>query len=132
MNDFWEKSKLKETYEYNEDKALTEKIVENLSDDLLKKEYLKKEDRNRYTGHCYVVSETLYHLTKEEFFVYNIKHEDSSHWFLKDKSGCVVDLTREQFKTIVPYEKAKRRFFLTKQPSKRSKILIDRIGDNNG
>ena len=49
MNDFWEKNKLKETYEYNEDKVLTEKIIENLSDDLLKKEYLKKEDRNKYT-----------------------------------------------------------------------------------
>ena len=66
MGNFWEKSKLKETYEYNEDKILTKKIIENLSDDLLKKEYLEMKDRNRYTGHCYVVSETLYHLTKEE------------------------------------------------------------------
>jgi hypothetical protein len=56
-----------------------------------------------------------------------IKHEGTSHWFLKHKSGDVVDPTADQFKTPVPYEKAKGRGFLTKEPSKRAKVLMSRM-----
>ena len=43
--------------------SLRKKIVRNLSDDLLKKEYLSVENKNKYTGHCYVASETYYHVS---------------------------------------------------------------------
>jgi hypothetical protein len=106
---------------------LQERIVNNLSDDLLKKEYLELKHRNRYTGHCYVATECYYHLCSEEHYVYHIKHEGSTHWFLKDTDGKVIDLTSEQFLSNVPYHNAKRGFFLTKRPSKRTKILIERV-----
>lgn len=102
-------------------------IVKNLSDDLLKKEYLKVTNKNKYTGHCYVASEVYYHLSEENLKVFHIKHEENTHWFLKDYFDNIIDLTYKQFKTSIDYENAKRGFFLTKQPSKRSKILMQRI-----
>jgi hypothetical protein len=102
-------------------------IIKNLSDDLLKKEYINIINKNKYTGHCYVASETYYHLSNEKLKVYHIKHEKSTHWFLKTEKNEIIDLTYKQFKTPVIYENAKRGFFLTKEPSKRSKTLINRI-----
>jgi len=107
--------------------TLIKKIVDNLSDDLLKKEYRSIPDKNKFTGHCYVASETYYHLSNDDLKVYHIRHENSVHWFLKDIDNNVIDITKEQFKTSVPYEKARRGFFLTKTPSKRSLKLINRI-----
>jgi hypothetical protein len=106
---------------------LKRRIIDNLSDDLLKKEYRNVEGKNKYTGHCYVASETYYHLSDEELLVYHIKHEDSTHWFLRNDKNEIIDLTAPQFKTPVPYHKAKRGFFLTKEPSKRSSDLINRV-----
>ena len=106
---------------------LEQRIKENLTDDLLKKEYLDIEERNKYLGHCYVASECYYHLSSKKLSVHYIKHEGSTHWFLKDQNNEVIDLTYEQFEKPVPYHNAKRGFFLTKSPSKRTKILIDRV-----
>jgi len=109
---------------------LISSIVNNLSDDLLKNEYKNLDGKNKYTGHCYVASETYYHLSNEELSVYHIKHEGSTHWFLKNDKSEIIDLTASQFKTNVPYDRAKRGFFLTKKPSKRCQILIDRVLNN--
>lgn len=109
------------------DFQLSKKIINNLDDSFLKKEYLNDKRRNKYTGHCYVASEVYYHLSNEKLEVYHIRHEATTHWFLKDSKGCIIDLTYKQFKTEVPYELGRRGFFLTKSPSKRSKRLINKI-----
>lgn len=114
----------------NKEINISKRIIENLSDDLLKQEYLKIEDRNNFTGHCYVATECYYYLVYKKHFVYHVKHEDSTHWFLKDENDNIIDLTSNQFKTIVPYEKAKKGFFLTNKPSKRTRILIERVMNN--
>lgn len=106
---------------------LIDRIVCNLSDDLLKKEYKNIPHRNKFTGHCYVASETYYHLSNKNLKVYHIKHENTTHWFLKDDNNNIIDITKDQFKKPVPYQKAKRGFFLTKTPSKRSLKLIDKV-----
>lgn len=96
-------------------------IKENLTDDMLKP---------AQSGHCYVASETLYHLLggKEAGLKpMNIKHEGAQHWFLKDKHGNVLDITKDQFKTPVPYDKARGRGFLTKTPSKRTTDFIYKL-----
>lgn len=110
---------------------LIKRIVNNLSDDLLKKEYTSILCKNKFTGHCYVASETYYHLSNDYLKVYHIKHENSTHWFLKDKNNNIIDITKGQFKTKVPYDKAKRGFFLTKKPSKRSLNLMDKVINYN-
>lgn len=109
---------------------ISQRIIDNLSDDLLKPEYLKHKNKNKYTGHCYVATECYYHLVYKKHFVYHIKHEDSTHWFLKDEYDNIIDLTSGQFETNVPYKNGKRGFFLTKNPSKRAKILIDKVMNN--
>lgn len=106
---------------------IAKRIQDNLSDDLLKSEYIGLPNKNKYTGHCYVASESYYHLSNEYLEVYHLKHENSTHWFLRNKKGDIIDLTSKQFKTKVPYHLARRGFFLTKTPSKRSKILMDRV-----
>lgn len=110
---------------------LINKIVDNLSDDLLKKEYKTLPDKNKFTGHCYVASEAYYYLSKEELQVFHIRHEDSVHWFLKDIDGNIIDITKNQFKTPVPYKKARRGFFLTQFPSKRAVQLMNKVNAEN-
>ncbi len=114
--------------------SLVKKVRSNLSDDLRKPQY--KNSNCDSSGHCYVASEAVYHILggkNSGLKPMNIKHEGVSHWFLKDSKGNIIDPTKDQFKTIVPYEKAKGKGFLTKNPSKRAKKLINKIeGNNNG
>lgn len=108
--------------------GLVQKVQENLSDDLLKKSF--KSHSCNTGGHCYVASEALYHLLGGKDAGYtpmNINHEGVSHWFLRHSSGQILDPTAEQFKTKVPYDKARGRGFLTKQPSKRAQTLMKRV-----
>jgi hypothetical protein len=112
----------------NYDHQIVTNVREHLSDDLRSPEFRGHECKT--TGHCYVASEAVYHSLGGKAAGYTpmqIKHEGTSHWFLKHKSGDVVDPTADQFKTPVPYEKAKGRGFLTKEPSKRAKVLMSRM-----
>jgi hypothetical protein len=107
-------------------------IINNLSDDLLKPKYRKLVNRNKYTGHCYVATETLYHLLddsiKLSYTPAILKLPNGTHWFLKNKlTDEIIDITKEQFDFILDYSNARNAAFLTKIPSKRSQILIDRI-----
>lgn len=78
-------------------------------------------------GHCYVASEALFHLADQTLYPHFIRHEGSPHWFLKDERGRVYDLTAAQFSTPVPYEQGVRKGFLTKRPSARTRIVIQRV-----
>lgn len=109
--------------------STVKKVRSVLTDDLRKVPY--KGACNPMTGHCYVASEALYHALggKEAGWTpHNITHEGSPHWFLKHKDGAIIDPTADQFKTPVPYAKAKGKGFLTKQPSKRAKEVLRRAG----
>lgn len=102
-------------------------IISALTDDLRRKPW--KGNANPLAGHCYVASEALYHLTGKTMTPQVIRHEGSTHWYLKDKSGTIHDLTAGQFKTPVPYHQGKGCGFLTKLPSKRAQIVIGRVID---
>lgn len=112
-------------------------ILDNLSDDLLSKEYKRLRERNpnlpASTGHCYVASEAAYYMLggKEEGWTPQfIRHLGCSHWFLKHESGFILDLTYNQFKSPIDYSKARGTGFLTKTPSKRTVKLLNRIRDS--
>lgn len=78
-------------------------------------------------GNCYVTSEALYHLLGGKTAGYTpmtIRHEGDVHWFLRHKSGLIVDLTAWQFSTPPNYKEARGRGFLTKKPSKRARDLM--------
>lgn len=71
-------------------------------------------------GNCYVTSEALYYLLggkRAGWKPMHMKHEGDSHWFLKHRSGLILDPTVRQFKTQPDYNKARGRGFLTKNPS---------------
>jgi hypothetical protein len=78
-------------------------------------------------GNCYVTSEALYHLLggkKAGWKPMVMKHEGDSHWFLKHKSGTILDATAKQFKNKPDYSKAKGCGFLTRNPSWRAENLV--------
>jgi hypothetical protein len=75
-----------------------------------------------------VASEAFYHLVGGKAAGYKpmtVKHEGTTHWYLLGPDG-VVDLTAEQFDTPVPYDQGRGRGFLTRKPSKRAQILMER------
>ena len=114
-------------------------VLDNLSDDLLTKEWqrIKKlyPTPSETFGHCYVVSETLYHMLggKEEGWTpQRVRVQGTTHWFLKHKSGTILDLTASQFSIPVPYQQARGSGFLTRKPSKRAVKLMHRIRHSPG
>lgn len=113
-----------------DDSRLAADIVRHLSDDLRKPEY--QGHPNILHGQCYVASEAYYWLSSNRHMLIPtyIKHEDTTHWYLGVQYiGGVIDLTARQFDSIVPYDKGTRCGFLTRQPSKRAQILIQRVWD---
>ena len=101
-------------------------IAPHLTDDLRRPKY--RGNSNIWAGHCYVVSEVIYHLNYKEWNPCFVRHEGEPHWYLTHvTTGRILDLTASQFKTPVSYDKGVRKGFLTRQPSKRAKILMERI-----
>ena len=109
-------------------------VRSQLSEDLLSSDQRRRARRTRSAGHCYVASETLWWLLEREPLVYQMQHEGNSHWFLLDQHanddgwtfGMIIDPTFDQFEMLPPYRLATRRSFLTREPSKRARILLDR------
>lgn len=99
------------------------------SDDLRKAPW--KGNVDPLAGHCYIAAEALYHRCKDlgyEAKPMFIRHEGQPHWFIITDYLGVIDPTARQFMTPVPYEQAKGKGFLTKQPSKRALELMFRMG----
>jgi len=110
--------------------TLQDKVLAALSDELRKRKY--QGNPNRITGHCYVASEALYHLlggNRQGYAPHFVRHEGEPHWYLEAPGGKRIDLTASQFTTPVPYDLGRGKGFLTRQPSKRAQIVIDRVLD---
>ena len=101
------------------------KLLEALTDDLRRPEY--RGNPNPWAGHCYVACEVLHWwlpTLKPQF----VRHEGQPHWFLREEgTGKVVDPTASQFSTPVPYEQGVGKGFLTREPSRRARIVIERM-----
>lgn len=113
-------------------------IINNLSDDLLSKQYVQLRQSNpelpNCFGHCYVASEAAYYLLggrEDGWQPCYVKHLGASHWYLKHTSGGILDLTSEQFQSPVAYERGGGKGFLTQKPSKRAKLLLQRIANSS-
>lgn len=107
--------------------ALEKKIIESLSDDLRLPKY---RDGTALRGHCYLASEVLYHISGGKsagLKAVRVRHQGDTHWWIRDASGCDIDLTASQFDEPPPYDKGVPTGFLTKKPSKRAQKLIERI-----
>ena len=110
--------------------SLLVSIRSNLTADLLKGEHKASADVNPVAGHCYVASETLYHLLEGKesgLKPCSGKVSGKTHWWLEDETGEVLDPTADQFPDGFPYQTGRGRGFLTSAPSKRAQTLIDRV-----
>ncbi len=109
------------------------KIKNSLSPDLLKTEYRVANENNPMFGHCYVATETLYHLMDSDDVKPCCGRDDDGivHWWLEyRKSGKRIDVTAEQYLSVgkvPPYENGRGSGFLTKEPSKRARLVMDKV-----
>ena len=124
---------------------LIDKIRNALSDDLLKPNWKKQKKlidplstnhkiNYQVYGHCYIASEALYYLLggKDSGYVPQvITVNNGTHWFLKNKQNDILDPTFDQFNFKINYSKSRGCGFLTKQPSKRTQQLLNKILANN-
>jgi hypothetical protein len=103
---------------------------------LMGRKYLKPQFRDQWTperpttGYCYVMAEVAYHylaLKGSRPYVMKIG-ENETHWFIKDSDGRVIDLTADQFDEPIDYTQGHPQNFLTKEISKRGKMLADLLG----
>lgn len=87
-------------------------------------------------GNCYVASEALYHILggkRAGWTPMRIRlGPNCVHWFLKHKSGLILDPARRQFRAkgwcrAPDYTKARGSGFLTKWPSERARRLMRRL-----
>ncbi len=98
------------------------------SDDLRLPKY--RGHKNVYKGHCYISSEALFFFLggkKAGYTPHVMRVGKDTHWFLVDKQGKVYDPTYRQFKQRPDYSKGRACGFLTKQPSKRAVLLMERM-----
>lgn len=100
----------------------------------MRKQYRDIPEKHITTGHCYIASEAIYHLCggKNEWSSFTGRdHTGGTHWWLKNKnSGEIIDPTQEQYLFLghkPPHESGRSCGFLTREPSKRAKVLIERI-----
>lgn len=92
-------------------------------------------------GNCYVTCEALYHLLggKESGWIpMCMRWEGDTHWFLMkvvvnsyayperhQRHAVIMDPTVSQFKTRPNYTLARAKGFLTKEPSRRARVLME-------
>ena len=111
-----------------------------LSDDLLTPERRREIRRERLSpqarrvrGHCYVATEAAYYLFGKElgYVPERVRCADGdTHWWLRNKrTGHVIDPTVEQTGGTFDYRRGKAGGFLTKEPSRRCRILMQRVLD---
>lgn len=90
-------------------------------------------------GNCYVTCEALYHLLggkRAHLTPHTVTHEGAVHWYLvcdimrgprgsDEDITLIIDPTASQFKTTPDYSKGRGRGFLTKDPSKRARAMME-------
>ncbi len=114
---------------------LTLLVRASLTPDLLKPEYREGNRTNPSYGHCYVATEALYHLLQQHGVSGGwspVRARDSSgvvHWWLESSDGWIEDPTEDQYPDddSAPHDHGRRGGFLTKRPSKRAQVVIDRV-----
>jgi hypothetical protein len=81
-------------------------------------------------GNCYVTSEALFHLLGGKtagWTAMRMPVPGDMHWFLRHKSGLILDATAQQFIMPLDYSKAVATGFLTSYPSARAAIMMDKM-----
>jgi hypothetical protein len=113
-------------------KAKLHEALIHMGPKMLNKPWDKKWSKERpTTGYCYVVSEFVFHYLAPpgcKVMRLYVPETDIKHWFIQWPDETIVDLTMDQFDNVPDYSKAKGAGFLTKEPSKRAKVLAELLG----
>jgi hypothetical protein len=88
------------------------------------------DSENPRDGFCYVIAELIYHYKNPGGFSPRvIKWDDgTTHWFLANDAGDIIDPGNLDAFPWPNYAEGKPKHFLTKEPSKRAKILANLLG----
>jgi len=102
---------------------------------MMRKRHRLEAQPKKRRGNCYVTCEALYHLLGGQslgLVPHTVRHEGVVHWYLvstpvasERRVPIVIDPTASQFKTPPPYHLGRGRGFLTKQPSRRARALME-------
>lgn len=120
--------------------VLIEKIKSQLDLDILKMKNPKKvtvsDDLKGTCGlYSYIGNETLFHLLggKDGGYTAMIrKVNNDTHWYLRDRDGKYLDVTKDFFTDDpIDYSSGKGTSFMSKRPSKRSQVLLNKIDNLN-
>lgn len=79
-------------------------------------------------GNCYATSEAAYHILGGKAAGWKpmvMRVRGGTHWFLKHEDGRILDLSVRQFKKPPNYSRARGTGFLTREPSKAARRMID-------
>jgi hypothetical protein len=112
---------------------LMARVQANLTPDLLDPEWAARRppDAHPFTGHCYVAAEALYHLAgaaRSGLSIYRCTFDGGkTHWWLRDDGGVIYDPTAAQFGGSPPYHLGRRTGFLSRDPSRRARLLMVRV-----
>lgn len=110
--------------------ALVRRVQGELTPDLLSEQH-RGTGRGKTAGHCYVASQALWHLLGGSGSGYTPQVGPApgggTHWWLRqDRTGRILDPTADQFPSY-DYGTGTGKGFLTAEPSKRARVLIDRV-----
>jgi hypothetical protein len=122
---------------------LCARVVDVLTPELLTGRWKSafSETGNRYAGHCYAAAEAMFHLVggrSKGWLPCVMSHSSwgegldpgETHWFIRhERTGEILDPTAQQFDGAVPYERSKGCGFLTKEPSRRARVIMQRLAD---
>jgi len=123
-------------YQFVRLSKLRKSIQAALDDSLLSSSEKKRRAIEGYVshvdGHCYVAAEVAYHVLGKPWQPKVISKKvigSTTHWYLfNTQTNEIFDPTEEQFgDSVIPYHQGKSCGFLTTQPSKRAKIVLERI-----
>jgi len=107
-------------------------IVNNLSLELLPKKWYQRNLTNPKFGHCHNASGCLYKVfgPKSVSLQRAIDDEGIYHWWIKDKSGMIIDLTVEQYTStgrLPPHDKGEKAGLLGFEYKNRVMKLYDKV-----
>ena len=104
--------------EYLEITGISKSNIKSLSRDI-------QTQIDNFIGSNYPIKQT------DKFHPYHAQDENGiTHWWLQDELGNKLDVTIDQFLSEdrqPPYKTARKKWFLTSQPSNKSKELMSRV-----
>jgi len=114
-------------------KNLVHQVQGALTPELLHPEH--QGGKGPLAGHCYVATQALWHLMGGAQSGYTphsgpAPGNDTHWWLVQQQTGHVLDPTASQFPSY-DYSKGTGRGFLTKDPSQRARVVMDRVRSGN-